>query len=282
MSVRLIFNSVWRNPGNYGHRISRLGRAAAWQLEKHIAPKPKEIRLPNNRLFVAHPDCVVSSALIYAEWPEFNELQFVRRMLKPDDLIIDVGANVGHISLLLSDIVGADNIFAFEPTPVSFQRLVENWRVNNWPTENLFQMAVGASSGLAHIPDTTSPETKNSITSANGTTRMVSVPMVSLDDYRIRWRGRQIGLLKIDVEGYEPEVFAGAQEFLRKDRPRLVMFESLAGVVDREIAAILLSSGYELFQLDRAGKPDFSTCSAQNLFALPKEERSSLSKCTGS
>jgi hypothetical protein len=137
-------------------------------------------------------------------------------------------------------------------------------------------MAVGPSSGLAHIPDTASPETKNSITSANGATRMVSVPMVSLDECRIRWRGRQIGLVKIDVEGYESEVFAGARDFLQQDRPRLIMFESLGHNVDQGIGTILRDARYQIFQLDEAGRPEFHRVTAQNLFAIPRESESVL------
>src|SRR5438105_117586 len=187
MSFRLVFKSVWRNPGNYGHRMTRLGRAAAWQLEKRIKQQSKTIRLPDGALFVAHPDCVVSSALIYAAWPEYHELQFIRRQLQPGEVLVDVGANVGHISLLLSDIVSVANIFAFEPTPISFQRLVENWKANGWTTENLFQAAVGRASGVALVPNTVTPETKNSITSSNGVVPRVEVPLVSLDEWRSHW-----------------------------------------------------------------------------------------------
>jgi FkbM family methyltransferase len=276
MSVRLIFNSVWHNPGNQGHRLSRLGRAAAWQLEKRTKGRPKTIQLPNGALFIAHPDCVVSSALIYAEWPEFRELQFVRGLLQRDDVVIDVGANVGHISLLLSDLVGAENIFAFEPTPISFKRLTENWKANEWSTTNLFQTAIGRSAGSVGVPDTPSPETKNAV-GANNETRTAQVPLRSLDDLRSWWIGRSIGFLKIDVEGYEREVFAGASELLRQNRPRLIMFESLRGAVEKEIAAVLSAARYRSFQLDDSGRPDFRQVSAQNLFAVPEENTSTVS-----
>ena len=203
MSVRLVFNSVWKNPGNRERRFRRLARAAAWQFQKRVVAKPKTIQLPNGALFNAYPDCVVSSALIYADWPEFHELRLVRQVLKTNDVIIDVGANVGHISLLLSDLADPTNIFAFEPTPVSFRRLTENWELNRWPTKNLFQKAVGRTPGSVRVPDTASPETKNRISSSNDPSPTVEVPLIRLDDCRSCWRGRRLGLLKIDVEGYE-------------------------------------------------------------------------------
>lgn len=275
MSVRLIFNSVWQNPGNRGHRLNRLGRAVGWQLDKRIRHGTRTIRLPNGALFVAHPDCVVSSALIYAAWPEFRELQFIRRLLKPGDVILDVGANVGHISLLLVDIVGAENVFAFEPTPISFQRLAENWQTNGWETSNLFQTAIGRSNGSVLIPNSTRPETKNAVSSKNGMAGGIQVPLRTLDDCREHWGRRRIGFLKIDVEGYEREVFAGAGKLLQADRPQVIMFESLGNVVDEEIAAALGAARYRIFALDAHGNPDFSRRSNQNLFAVPEENASS-------
>jgi FkbM family methyltransferase len=276
MSVRLIFRSVWHNPGNHGHRLARLVRAAQWQLEKRLAHRTKTLRLSNGILFQAHPDCVISSALIYAEWPEFLELQFLRRLLRHGDAVVDVGANVGHISLLLGDIVGAENIFAFEPTPVSYRRLVENWKLNGWKTNQLFQSAVGRRMSRVLVQDTERPETKNSVLRGASADHCVEVPLVTLNASRAHWKGRHIGLLKVDVEGYEPEVFAGATELLREDRPRVLMFESLSGKVESEVAQVLSHVQYEVFQLDESGRPVFGRHDAQNLFAVPEELRDSL------
>ena len=134
------------------------------------------------------------------------------------------------------------------------------------------------SAGLVRVPDTTSPETKNAIACADGNVATVEVTLVALDDCRAYWAGKRVGLLKIDVEGFEREVFAGAHQVLHQDCPKLVMFESLGGAVDYEIASVLRDARYEIFQLNQAGEPDFSASAAQNLFAVPVEEHSSLPK----
>jgi FkbM family methyltransferase len=280
MSVRLVFNSVWRNPGNRGRRLGRLGRAVRWQVRKRVARTAKVIQLANGMRFNAYPDCVVSSALVYSEWPEYWELRFVRQFLQPGEAIIDVGANVGHISLLLADIAGPENIFAFEPTPISFRRLVENWTLNGWDITRLFPCAVGGANGAVRMPDTARPETTNSISAASVAARSVAVRLASLDSFRPHWSGRRVGLLKIDVEGSEREVFAGAGALLREDRARLVMFESLGGALDEGIASLLAGARYSVFQLDDTGRPSFGQCNAQNLFAIPDEQRSALPRCT--
>jgi FkbM family methyltransferase len=273
MNIQIVVKSIWDNPGNRGKRLRKTLDAVLWQLHKRITRSTRILKLPNSVLFKAYPDCVVSSALIYADWPEYYELMFLRRELQRDDMIIDVGAYVGHISLLLADVVEPRNIFAFEPTPVSFQRLVENWQLNGWLTQGLFQAAVGAKSGSVFVRDVDRPLSTNTVSSSPYEDHSVEVPLVCLDDCRHLWQGRPIGLLKVDVEGYEVEVFRGSKQLLKEERPRFIMFESLPGSLDQEIASLLAGSEYVVFQLDSQGQPDFAADSAQNLFAVPKEHR---------
>jgi hypothetical protein len=49
------------------------------------------------------------------------------------------------------------------------------------------------------------------------------------------------------------------------------MFESLSGILDKQIASTLAEYQYAVFQLDEDGHPDFSRSVAQNLFAIPVE-----------
>lgn len=271
MSVKLIAKSIWLNPGNRGHRLTKCFKALLWQLAKRLQCRHKQIRLANGAIFLAYPDCVISSALIYANWPEFHELSYVRRVIKRGEAVVDVGANVGHISLLLSDIVGSEHLYAYEPTPVTFRRLCENWIANKWEVSNLFHTAVGAQNGSVRIPDSTGPETKNSLISGNLCEPTVEVPLVSLDECRSKWARQRVGFLKIDVEGYEPSVFSGAFKFLEQDRPRLIMFESLTGQMDPQIATILHDARFKVFELDDKGLPRLTSLANQNLFAVPEE-----------
>ena len=276
MSVSIVTRSIWGNSGNTGKRVRKTLSAMVWQLQKRTIRASRILRLPNGVLFRAYPDCVVSSALIYADWPEYHELMFLRKRLQHDQVLIDVGANVGHISLLLADVVGADNIFAIEPTPVSFRRLVENWRLNRWGIEGLFHAAAGAERGGVFVRDVDSPVTTNAVASTPFDGSFAEVPLVRLDDLRHLWERRSLGLLKIDVEGYEHEVFRGSWQVLQRDRPDVIMFESLSGTLEHEIAALMADCKYAVFHLDLRGMPDFTEHSAQNLFAVPFERRGNL------
>ncbi len=273
MSVSIIKRSIWNNPGNQGQKLSRTAYAFGWQLWKRLIRTPLDLTLPNGRKFVAHPDCVVSSSLIYSQFPEYYELNLVRKSLQPADILIDIGANVGHVGLLLSDLVPPENILAFEPTPFTFTRLRENWTVNQFATNGLHQVAIGEETGIARFPNLQHPGTMNAQVSeeAGLDAATVEVPIFPLDHYRGLWTSKSIGFLKIDVEGHEGPVFRGARKTLAEDRPRLIMFESLDGSISSQVGAELSTSDYRLFQLDDKGNliPDAST--NQNVFAAPSE-----------
>ncbi len=277
MSFRLVSRSVWGNPGNRGKKMRKTAAAIAWQLRKRLFRSSFPIQLASGAKFMAHPDCVVSSALIYADWPEFAELMFIRSRLQQGDVVVDAGANVGHMGLLLAGVADPQLIFAFEPTPFTFRRLQENWRLNGWSEANLHQIALGPEEGAVEMPDVDHPETKNSILATAGADRTVMVNQRTLDSFRPLWQGRRIGFFKIDVEGYEDQVFRGAVEVLRIDRPALVMFESLSGSLDPAMAAHFEKAGYHVFQLGESGQPAAAgVLFAQNLFAVPEELRGEL------
>jgi FkbM family methyltransferase len=278
MSIRLVAQSVWGNPGNRGKRLRKSLAAVGWQLQKHLVGTPRLLTLPNGVRFKAYPDCVVSSALIYSDWPEYHELMFVRGMLRTDEVVIDVGAHVGHISLLLGDVVGPENLFAFEPMPVSFERLTENWHLNGWSDDRLFQVAVGAESGHVWLDDADQPAPMASVAEEGE----IKTPLRPLDTFRNRWRDASIGFLKIDVEGYEEMVFRGAYALLRDDRPRLIMFESLEDTLDEDIRQFLSGQSYVVFQLDEWGDPVVGRTSSQNLFAAPEELKDQIIGAEGS
>jgi hypothetical protein len=143
-----VMTFIWTNPGNRGQRLRRTLRGIGWQVTKRLANKTRPLVLANGARMQVHPDCVVSSALIYTDWPEYHELAFIRERLRSTDVVIDVGANVGHILLLVSDIVEPGHLFAFEPTPVSFLRLKAN--CPRW-CPNPAHLAIGSAGQAPHL-----------------------------------------------------------------------------------------------------------------------------------
>lgn len=133
--------------------------------------------------------------------------------------LYDVGANVGHHTMLLSAHV--DEVIAFEPMPANRAALEDKIVLNGLPNVRVFPVALSDRAGSASmiIPNPTNPGEAQISTHPGG----VVVETVRGDDLVRSARLPRIDLLKVDVEGHEPEVLAGLAETLRRDRPCVLL-----------------------------------------------------------
>lgn len=157
---------------------------------------------------------------IYCGLHEFADMALVMHALRPGDLFLDIGANVGSYTVLASSVCGARTI-AFEPDPVTAVNLRRNVTINN--IDHLVEVqesALGAQSG--EVAFTVGQDTINRVAgSGDGETRLVRLSR--LDDIS----GAQAPtLIKLDVEGYEDQVLAGAAAVLAA--PSLLAIETEA------------------------------------------------------
>lgn len=170
--------------------------------------------------------------------PEQTEL--FRRWLAPGDVVLDVGAHAGYYTVLSAVLTGsAGRVWAFEPDPVNARFLREHVRINGLANVTLEQAAVSDRNGVAHFAHG----------GGSGTGHLdeqgaLEVPTVRLDDFCER-HGIAPRAIKIDVEGAELGVLAGAAETLRSHRP--VLFLSTHGAdVHARCMEQLRAAGYRL------------------------------------
>ena len=155
----------------------------------------------------------------------------LRSLLREGDSVIDVGANIGTLTLAASKIVGASGtVYSIEGHPRTHNYLVGNLRFNKASNVKAFNVACGRETGTVRLSNKVSDD-QNAV-SAEG----VSVPVCKLDDLMINTDTQEIALLKIDVEGYEKFVLEGSLRLL--SRVKFIYFESY----EQHFAAF----GYEL------------------------------------
>ena len=134
------------------------------------------------------------------------------RLSEPDDLAVDVGANVGYFTGLLAQRVGG--VIALEPNPLLWPIIAEN--VERWGmTIRLVPWAASDSTGHArlHLPASYEQNTGvGTLEECEGVS--YEVKTTRLDDVIA---GRRVGILKIDVEGHELSVLEGAPLHLIRD-----------------------------------------------------------------
>ena len=210
---------------------------------------------------------------IYCGLHEFVDMGFLLHLLRPGDLFVDVGANVGSYTVLASAVCGAEAI-AIEPDPGAaaiLRRNVEENKIGD--CVEVLEIASGQAAGVAQL--TIGNDTTNRITGdISVSTRKVIVK--SLDELLV---DRVPTLIKVDVEGYEPAVIAGAKRTLTNPSLKAVIIET----VTPEIDASLLDAGfcrgnYDPFMRSlHFSNPDkFKYHSANTLYVRGREVRDVL------
>jgi FkbM family methyltransferase len=158
------------------------------------------------------------------------ETQLILKQAKVGDVVVDVGANIGYYTVLLADKVGKNGkVYAFEPDKTNFEILVKNIKENNLKNVVPVNAAVGRKEGKlklhkskdnlgdhklyeTHPPCGHSPLKKGG---QNGLDKEL-VKIIKLDDYLADIK---VNLIKIDTQGWEPEVIGGAKELIKKNKP---------------------------------------------------------------
>lgn len=166
---------------------------------------------------------------IYCGLHEFTEMAFLLHLLRPNDLFVDVGANIGSYTVLASAVCGARSL-SVEPSPDTMRALRRNIEVNNIGDRvAIVEAALGAASGTAQF--TIGNDTENRVISGVKTdTRLVDVR--TLDECL---QCANPVFIKIDVEGYEFEVIAGASAALRCPALVAIQMETVDGKVRTQL-----------------------------------------------
>ena len=149
---------------------------------------------------------------VHAYWLGNHEpetIGFVMAALRPGDVFLDVGANVGYFTLAASRRVGsAGRVIAFEPVPRNLDYLDRHVALNSLSNVEVVRAAVSDRTGSTRFDLGVDPSM--GMVDEKGE---LEVATVTLDDVLMR-AGLSPRVVKIDVEGHEPEVLRGAAEML--------------------------------------------------------------------
>lgn len=190
---------------------------------------------------------------------EHNEIMRVRRMVEkmPSGTVVDIGAHIGIWTLGLANY--ADAVHAFEPQPFVCNMLAGSIALNGYRHITVHDCCLGRESGEVDLPNFRYdwPGNFGSIEFGHeqreymGQVSLPSaqrVPVMRLDDFEFL----NIRFIKIDVEGMEMDVLAGAEETIRQTRVPLLLVEYLKG--DRQALRDRLEEwGYTVTPVPGAG-----------------------------
>jgi FkbM family methyltransferase len=205
---------------------SRLENLRYYLLSRH--DRTVEIKVSDRRFLMAlnSRDKGLSKELSLYGFREPHTTRLMSTIIKDDDIIIDVGANIGYYALLESKLAPNGFVYAIEPVRDNFDYLKTNVDVNRCTNVELFNCALSDKRGTGVI---FIPERRNCASlvepSHDGTIRKESVQLETLDSFVKGHVERCPTLVRMDVEGCEYQVIKGALRVLKKSAPLKIVAE---------------------------------------------------------
>lgn len=165
---------------------------------------------------------------LYGDFYERETVEMLRSLLKIGDSFVDGGAHIGYYTLLASSLIGpSGRVFAFEPSPSTFSRLLRNAELNNLMRATLLPYALGdreVSSTIFRL----NPENAGMDSLSPGNDEIAekaSCAVVTLDGLLASGLMVPPQVIKLDVEGSEMNALRGAERLLSGHAPPAVIFE---------------------------------------------------------
>jgi FkbM family methyltransferase len=185
-----------------------------------------QVHVAGATLWVRADDEGVARPLLLDGAFERDETALVTALLRPGMRVVDVGANVGYYTVLASRLVGpTGTVLAFEPEPENHALLVRNLAANGCRNAHAFPVALAERAGVTQLHRDRTNLGNPSMVGANvpDPAGAVEVETATLDDV-LGGRGEgPIDFMKIDVQGAEGLVLAGAARTLRHDGLTILM-----------------------------------------------------------
>ncbi len=220
-------------------------------------------------------------ATFYAGDTDRKITQLFKLILRPGDTALDIGANMGLTALRAAHLVGeSGQVHAFDPNPQMQQQLKDSIAYNQLSNVTLHPVAIGDQSGMLELHVPVGHSGAGSLVRKEGDRALlesVQVPVKTIDS--IFPAMGPIRLVKIDVEGFEPQVLRGAERLFSHNPPDAMIVE-LNGYEysadDHPTIQILSRLGYRLLGIEKSYvslravelRPGRSTFNGNDVLAL--------------
>ncbi|WP_144893047.1 FkbM family methyltransferase [Flavobacterium tiangeerense] len=218
-----------------------------------LHPKPRQYDWIDGLKFYAQKGDAGIVANIYYKLFDYEDSMFLLHHLKPNELFIDVGANVGHFTLLAAGICQAD-VIAFEPIPSTFVKLKKNIDLNNLSQKiTTYNIGIGEKESFLNFTQHKGVMNAVALEQESG---YVTVEVKKLDTILADFAPT---FLKVDVEGYEYFVLKGATAILKRESLKYIIIELNSsnlkfGNTNQQIFELLLSFNFVPIRYDVENK----------------------------
>jgi FkbM family methyltransferase len=217
-----ILRYIIAHPLGRRHKFKSVSRFISWQLSHYLNPGEKTVSFFNGAKMIVRKNDTGVTGNIYVGIQDFYELSFALHFLEHKDIFVDVGANVGFYSIILSKSKDIKSI-AFEPIPSTYLKIEKNIQINLL-SNKVFAKNIAIGSSIGQLRMSSDLDTVNHVkSSSKESVHDIFVEVCDLDT--IFSNGEFPSLVKIDVEGFETEVIGGMKNVLLSDSLKAIIIE---------------------------------------------------------
>ncbi len=216
---------------------------------------------------------------------EQEDSEMIYKLITPEDIIFDIGANIGWYSNHIAAMQTTGKVYCFEPIPETFKKLSDNTNLNGFKNISLNNLAFSEKKQILtfyYSPTQTGASSSRNITEREDIVKL-ECDSISVDDFVHENNISKVSFIKCDVEGAELFVYQGATGTLTEHKP-IVFTEMLRkwsakfGYHPNDIISLFTKLGYlcffvkekKLIGIDRIDDNTIET----NFFFLHKERHS--------
>jgi len=203
-----------------------------WYYYKSMRLKKRKLNLSNKiievngyKLALVPNDEGISTELALFNVHEPLTTKILKTNLKTGMVCLDIGSNIGYYTLLESKIVGDQgNVIAIEPSPINFRYLQKNLQLQNTKNVEAYNFAAGNSDGkirffISNKSNRSRTIAPSEVVSTSKNENIIEVPVKRLDIFLEEKGLNKLDFLRMDVEGFELNVYEGIRKTVRKFKP---------------------------------------------------------------
>jgi FkbM family methyltransferase len=245
-----ILKFIALHPLNKGGRLSAVLRFFRYQIVTRLFKSKFLVDWVNDTKFLVSKGETGLTGNLYCGLMEYEDMSFLLHYLNQADTFYDIGANVGAYTILASGVTKAKSI-AFEPLPSTYDRLIDQIKVNR--IDHLLEARNnGVGSKLDSLEFTNNLNCMNKVNTDPNNTDVTKVEVITLDSC---YEPNTPSFVKIDVEGYEKFVLEGGAIFFSNTNVGALIVElngsgTSFGVEDSDVHKMITSFGFQPVSYD--------------------------------
>lgn len=173
--------------------------------------------------FINTKDLIGWKIFFFGEY-ETGTNEAMARYIKPDDIVIEAGANLGSETILIARQLKGGHLYSFEPNPYTFDRLKVNVNINGLKNVDVYDDALGEKDGTIHFhiyPKNFCNPGMSSKYMATKETRKIDVNQLTLDTFVKTHHVPRVNFIKMDIQGAEMDLILGAHDTISKYKPTI-------------------------------------------------------------